>query len=188
MGTWITLLAIGAVVVLLAIRTYNSIISNRNQVQNAFGSMDAMLKQRYDLIPNLVSSVQAYVKHERSLLTELSELRTRATTDGLTPEEHAELDGRTTRALSALRVAVENYPDLKANQNFLQLQASLNDVEEKVGAARRNYNRAVTDYNTAIESFPGSLVAARMHLQRKPVFQIIEAERHAHDVTALFNA
>ena len=186
MGVWIAL-AVGAVVVLLVIWKYNSIISHRNQVDNAFGSMDAMLKQRYDLIPNLVSTVQTYVQHERGVLEELTALRTRAASADLSAEEHADLDGKTTHALSALRVAVENYPDLKANRNFLQLQASLNEVEEKVGAARRNYNRAVTDYNTAIESFPGSLMAARMHLQRKPVFEIVETERHAPDVKAVFN-
>ena len=188
MGSWIVVLVLVALAIIVPITMYNSLISYRNQVDNAFGSMDAMLKQRYDLIPNLVSSVQTYMQHERSLLTELTELRTRAVSGGLTPEEQARLDGQTTRALTALRVAVENYPDLKASQNFLQLQAALNEIEEKVGAARRNYNRVVTDYNTAIETLPRSLMAAQMRLHRKPVFEIAETERQTPDVKALFNA
>ena len=188
MGTWLAVLVVALVVVVMPIWMYNSLITNRNQVQNAFGSMDAMPKQRYDLIPNLVSAVQTYMQHERGLLNELTELRTRAASGSVSAEEHAELDNRTTRALSALRVAVENYPDLKASQNFLQLQAALNEIEEKVGAARRNYNRSVTDYNNAIETFPRSMMAASMRLQRKPVFEVAEAERQAPDVKALFRA
>ena len=169
------------------IAMYNGLVRRKNQVENAFGSLDAMLKQRYDLIPNLVSSVQQYMKHESETLTSLTELRTRAVSGTLSDTERAEVDGQMGRALSGVMVAVENYPDLKANTNFLQLQGSLNEVEEKIGAARRNYNRVVTDYNNGLEQFPSSIMASMMGYQRKAVFEATEAERASVDVKALFN-
>lgn len=186
MEALVVLAAIGVLILGAPIVMYNILIGKKNSVENAFGSMDAMLKQRYDLIPNLVSSVQQYMQHERSLLTDITELRARAVSGRLSPEEQASVDNQMTRTLGGIMVAVENYPDLKANQNFLQLQGSLNETEEKIGASRRNYNRVVTEYNNAIEMFPMSIMAGFMRLQRKPVFEITEAERQTPDVNALF--
>lgn len=175
------------IVLLIPIVMYNSLISKRNQVENAFGSMDAVLKQRYDLIPNLISSVQTYMTHEKDVLTNITELRSKAISSTASEEEKISLDGQMSKALSGLMISVENYPDLKANQNFLQLQGSLNETEEKISAARRNYNRSVTNFNNSVEMFPSNIMAGMMRLKRKQVFEIEESERAAPNVKNLFN-
>lgn len=174
-------LGIGAVLV------YNGLINKRNQVENAFGGVDVQLRKRYDLIPNLVSSVQQYMTHERSTLEELTRLRTEALQGDLPADERVKLDNQITKRLGGIMVAVEAYPDLKASGNFQQLQRSLNEVESQISAARRAYNAAVTDYNTAIESVPGNLFAGPMTLTRKEVFEIPEAQRENVDVAQLFD-
>ena len=166
---------------------YNSLVGKKNQVENVFGSVDAMLKKRYDLIPNLVSSVQNYMQHERGTLNELTELRAKALSAGLSSDEKVDLDNRLSKALGGIMVAVENYPDLKANQNFLQLQGSLNEVEEQISAARRAYNAAVTSYNNSVEMFPTNVLASMMSYKRKRVFEISEGERQNINVQDLFN-
>lgn len=182
-------LAIGVLIagVLYIVILYNSLISKKNQVQNVFASIDALLKKRYDLIPNLVATVQKYMQHERGTLTEITELRAKAISGTLSDDEKVDLDNKLTKTLGGIMVAVENYPDLKANQNFLQLQASLNEVEEQISAARRAYNAAVTDYNNAVEMFPTNILASMMNYQRKKVFEIPDAERQNVDVKDLFN-
>jgi len=184
------LLLIGIIIflVLSVVIMYNSLISKKNQVENVFGSMDAMLKKRYDLIPNLVSTVQTYMKHERGTLTEITELRAKALSGGLSSDERVDLDNKIMKSLGGIMVAVENYPDLKANQNFLQLQGSLNEVEEQISAARRAYNAAVTSYNNASEMFPTNMLASMMNYKRKQVFEISEAERKNVDVKDLFSS
>jgi len=182
-------LAIGVLIagVLYIVILYNSLISKKNQVQNVFASIDALLKKRYDLIPNLVATVQKYMQHERGTLTEITELRAKAISGTLSDDEKVDLDNKLTKTLGGIMVAVENYPDLKANQNFLQLQASLNEVEEQISAARRAYNAAVTDYNNAVEMFPTNILASMMNYQRKKVFEIPDTERQNVDVKDLFN-
>jgi len=182
-------LAIGVLIagVLYIVILYNSLISKKNQVQNVFASVDALLKKRYDLIPNLVATVQKYMQHERGTLTEITELRAKAISGTLSDDEKVDLDNKLTKTLGGIMVAVENYPDLKANQNFLQLQASLNEVEEQISAARRAYNAAVTDYNNAVEMFPTNILASMMNYQRKKVFEIPDTERQNVDVKDLFN-
>jgi len=165
---------------------YNGLISKKNQVEYAFGGMDVMLKKRYDLIPNLVSTVQQYASHERELLEKVTALRTQALQNNLSHDQKVDLDNQISGALGQIMVAVEAYPDLKANENFLQLQASLNEVEEQISAARRAYNAAVTDYNNGIEMFPSNLMAGMMHLKRKAVFEITEVERQNLNVGELF--
>ncbi len=166
---------------------YNGLINKRNQVENIFGSMDAMLKKRYDLIPNLVASAKEYMKHEQGVLTKITELRTKALDKNLTNDEKVEINNQLTSALSGMKVAVENYPDLKANQNFLQLQGSLNEVEEQISAARRAFNSAVTDLNNSVEMFPSSIIAKMMGLKRRQVFEISDTERQNVNVKNLFN-
>ena len=166
---------------------YNSLINKKNQVQNVFASIDALLKKRYDLIPNLISTVQTYMQHEKGTLTEIAQIRAKAVSGNLTDDEKVELDNKVTKALGGIMVAVENYPDLKANQNFLQLQRSLTEIEEQISAARRAYNAAVTDYNNAIEMLPTNILASIMGYQRKQVFEISQNERQNVDVKSLFD-
>ncbi len=175
-------------VLLLIVILFNSLIAKRNAVNNAFAGIDAYLKKRYDLIPNLVAAVQKNMEHERGLLNEITELRSRAISGNISDRERVELDNKISRALGAINIAVENYPDLKANTNFLQLQASLNEVEEQLSAARRAYNAAVNSYNNAVQMFPTNLVAMIMGFKARPFFEASEAERQNVNVKNLFNS
>lgn len=177
-----------AVVVIAIILMYNSLISRKNQVENIFGSVDAQLKKRYDLIPNLVATVSKYMEHEKSLFTEVTKLRSEANKPNLSEKHKMNLDTKVTSALGSIMVAVENYPELKANENVMHLQASLNEVEEQISAARRAYNQAVTDYNNAIEMFPTNFIANAMNYKAKEVFEISENERQNINVKELFNS
>lgn len=183
----IGIIIIVAVVILIPVIMYNGLIGKKNQVENVFASIDALLKKRYDLIPNLVSTVQTYMKHERGTLTEITELRAKAVSGQLSDDDKVNLDNKMSKLMGGIMVAVENYPDLKANQNFLQLQASLNEIEEQISAARRAYNAAVTAYNNAVEMFPTNIMASMMNFKRKQVFEITEKERQNVDVNDLFN-
>jgi LemA protein len=167
---------------------YNGLINKKNQVENAYSGMDAMLKKRYDLIPNLVSSVGQYMKHERETLRELTELRTKALSGNLSSNESVSLNNKIANALAGIMVAVENYPELKANESFNQLQRSLNEVEEQISASRRSFNAMVTKYNNSIEMFPTKVLAGWMNYSRKEVFVIDAAERKNVDVKSLFNS
>ncbi|MEW6534429.1 MAG: LemA family protein [Candidatus Auribacterota bacterium] len=182
---WIIIAAI-AVPVLFIIIMYNSLVGKKNKVNNTFASIDVMLKKRYDLIPNLVAAVKNYMKHEKSTLTEITELRAKAISPNISDEEKVDLDNKITGALGGIMVAVENYPDLKANQNFLQLQGAINEVEEQISAARRAYNATVTDYNNAVEMFPTNIMASMMKYKQKPFFAIPETERANVNVNQLF--
>jgi LemA protein len=178
----IIILVIGVVLVLM----YNSLVAKKNQVENIFASVDTQLKKRYDLIPNLVASVSKYMEHEKSLLEELTKLRSDANKSNLSDKQKIELDAKVSSALGSIMIAVENYPDLKANENVLHLQRSLNEVEEQIAAARRAYNQAVTDYNNALEMIPTNLMASAMGYKPKDVFVITEAERKNVNVSELF--
>ncbi|ASB49837.1 LemA family protein [Alkalitalea saponilacus] len=180
-------LAIIVVLALIVILIYNGLIRRRNEVDNAYGGMDVQLKKRYDLIPNLVSTVKQYVSHEKELLEKITELRARAVSGSLNNDEKVDLDNQISGTLKGIMVAVENYPDLKANENFLNLQRTLNEVESQISAARRAYNAAVTDYNNGIQTFPGNMMAGMMKMERKEVFLIPEVERQNVNVKDLFN-
>lgn len=186
----VAIIIVGGLVILLfiiVIGIYNSLIGKKNQVENAMGGIDVQLKKRHDLIPNLVATVKQYAEHERSLLDRVTELRTRALAGNIPEGERLQLETALSGALRSLMVSVENYPDLKANQNFLHLQASLNEIEEQISAARRTYNASVTDFNNAIEMFPSNIVAGMMGLSRKAVFEAEEVERQIPDVGQLFS-
>ena len=184
---WVAII-IGVVVILVAVFLYNSLITKKNQVTNVFGTIDALLKKRYDLLPKLISTVKAYMEHEKSLLTEITEMRTKAVSGRLSDDEQVELDNKLSKMLGGIMVAVENYPDLKANQNFLQLQRTMNEVEEQISAARRAYNAAVTAYNNAVEMFPTNLAASMMRYKLKKVFEISEEQREDVDAEKLFKS
>lgn len=174
------------VLVIIIVLIYNSLVSKKNQVENIFGSVDTLLKKRYDLIPNLVASVSRYMEHEKSLLSEVTKLRADANKPNISDTQKIALDAKISSALGSIMVAVENYPDLKANENVMHLQHSLNEIEEQISAARRAYNQAVTDYNNAIEMIPTNIVASIINYKRKDVFTITENERKNVDVKELF--
>jgi LemA protein len=182
----IALLIIIGVAALFCLIMYNSLIGKKNQVTNIFGTIDTMLKKRYDLVPNLIATVKEYMNYEKSLLVEVTELRAKAVSGNLSDVEKVGIDNKMSQALRGIMVAVENYPALKANENFLKLQGSMNEIEEQISAARRSYNSAVTDFNNAVEMPPTSLMAGMMGLKVKPVFEIPEPERGPLDAATLF--
>lgn len=184
----IILIAVIAIPLLFVIITYNRLVSMRNTARNAFANIDTMLKKRYDLIPNLVASVQQYMKHEQGTLEKVTAMRARAMSGGLSDDEKVQLDNDIRTSMRSIMVAVENYPDLKANENFLQLQRAMNEIEEQLSASRRSYNMAVTDYNTSLEVFPSNLIAGMFSFKRKDLFVIAEQERQNVDVKSLFNS
>ncbi|MEN8185790.1 MAG: LemA family protein [Bacteroidota bacterium] len=165
---------------------YNGLIRKKNEVQNAFGGMDVQLKKRYDLIPNLISTVKQYMTHEKDLLSKVTELRTQAMSGKMSNDQKVDLDNQITGAMKGIMVAVESYPDLKANTNFLNLQRTMNEVESQISASRRAYNAAVTDFNNGVQIFPNSIIAGMMKLTAKKVFEIQEVERENVDAEALF--
>ena len=173
-------------IALIAVLMYNSLVAKKNQVDNIFASVDAVLKQRYDLIPNLVASVKEYMTHERETLEKITALRSQALKSGLDSDAKMALDAKLSEAIGGLMVAVENYPTLKANENFLHLQHTMSELEEQIAAARRAYNQSITDYNNAIEMFPTNFMAGFMGLTRKNVFAIPQSERRNVDVDHLF--
>ncbi|WP_067178415.1 LemA family protein [Sulfurospirillum sp. UCH001] len=181
-----TFLIVAGLILLSIVFMYNTLISKKNQVENIFAGLDAILKKRYDLLPNLVASVKEYMVHERITLEKITELRTKGQRDTLDDSAKIALEKQLSSMLGNLMVAVENYPTLKANENFLHLQGTLNELEEQISAARRAYNQSVTDYNNAIEMFPTNFMANLMKLERKEVFSVPSSERANVDVKNLF--
>jgi LemA protein len=184
MSTSLIILLIVAIILVLM---YNSLVAKKNQVENIFGSVDTQLKKRYDLIPNLVASVSKYMEHEKGILQEVTKLRSEANKPNISDKEKINLDSKMSAALGSLMIAVEAYPELKANENVMHLQHSLNEIEEQIAAARRAYNQSVTDYNNAIEMIPTNFMARAMHYGRKDVFEIPQNERQSVSVKELFN-
>lgn len=174
--------------VLFFIFIYNGLIAKKNQAHNAFAGMDVMLKKRADLIPNLVATVRQYARHEAQTLADVTQMRAQALSPGASAAQRVEAENQLTRALGGLLVAVEAYPQLKADANFRELQASLNEVEEQISAARRSYNAAAVDLNNGIEMFPSNIVARMMGLERRTLFEIPQAQRENVNVKELFNA
>jgi len=187
MSPLLIIIAVVVVLGLIVMSMYNGLVRKKNEVANAFGGMDVQLKKRYDLIPNLISTVKQYMTHERELLTKVTELRAQAMDADLSDESKVDLDNQITHAMKGIMVAVENYPDLKANTNFLNLQRTMNEVESQISAARRAYNAAVTDFNNGVQMFPSSIIAGMMHLTTKKVFEIPDVERQNYDAKSLFN-
>ncbi|MDD2785236.1 MAG: LemA family protein [Sulfuricurvum sp.] len=181
-----TFLIVTGVAIFIIVLMYNTLISKKNQVDNIFAGLDAVLKKRYDLLPNLVATVKEYMVHERITLEKITELRSKATTSNLNSAETVALDKQLSSMLGNLMVAVENYPTLKANENFLHLQGTLNEIEEQISAARRAYNQSVTDYNNAIQMFPTNFMAGFMKLEQKELFSVPSSERQNVDVKNLF--
>lgn len=171
------------VLIVLFIFFFNSLTMKRNAVNNAFAAIDAQLKKRFDLIPNLVGAASNYMKHESETLTKIAEMRSSASSIA----EKSALDAKLTGTLRNFMVQIEAYPDLKASDSIMHLQFSLNEIEAQLAAARRNYNSVVTDYNNAIQMFPGCIFAPLMRFKKFDLFEIPPEERQNVDVNALFN-
>jgi LemA protein len=167
------IIAIGIVVLLLIwiVSVYNRLVKLRNRRQNAFADIDVQLRQRHDLIPQLVETVKGYATHEKDLLMRITEARS-AAMNASSIDDKIKAEQQLTTALQGLRVQVEAYPDLKANQNFLQLQEELSDIENKLAASRRFFNGATTEYNNGVESFPGNLIARNFGFKREMMFDL----------------
>ena len=172
---------------LFGIFFYNSLIGKKNQVTNAFSAIDVMLKKRFDLIPNLVEVVKQYTNYESETLAKIVALRTKAANGNMSDAEKAQLDSQLSSSVGGLMVNVENYPDLKANTNFINLQSTWTESEEQIAAARRSYNAAVTDYNNSIMMFPGSLFAGMLNFHPVPVLETAADERKNISAKDLFN-
>jgi LemA protein len=159
------------ILLLMAISVYNRLVRLRNNREQAFADIDVQLKQRHDLIPQLVDTVKGYMGHERGVLTEITEARSNAM-KATTINEKIAAEGRLSNALEGLKVSVEAYPDLKASQNFMDLQTEISDIENKLAAARRFFNSATKELNVAIEMFPSNLVAILFNFKRETMFEL----------------
>jgi LemA protein len=173
---WIIVGAVVLILVIWFIAAYNRFVSLRNRVEEAFSTMDVYLKKRYDLVPNLVETVKGYAKHESSTFENIVKARNMAM-GAQTMEERAQGENMLTGTLKSLFALAENYPELKANQNFLELQGQLSSIENDIMNSRKYYNAIVREFNIARESFPSVIVANMMHLEKKTMFEIEEAER-----------
>ncbi|MDM8338735.1 LemA family protein [Mediterranea massiliensis] len=185
---WILLGAVAGMAVLLVlwyVWTANNLVAKRNRVKQCRSSICVVLKQRNDLLPNLVAAVKSYMGHESEVLVRIAELRSRmsaAASEG----EQIKAGGELSSLLARLNVSIEDYPELKADGQFHRLQANIEEMELQLQAVRRTYNAAVTDYNNAIEMFPSSVVARRQHHRQEELIEIAEEERRNVDVAALF--
>jgi len=174
---FIVIAAVGAVVVLWGVGAYNAFVKMRNAVEEAFSTMDVYMKKRYDLIPNLVETVKGYAAHESGTFEKVVQARNIAQ-QATTVEEKLAAENALTGTLRSLFALAESYPDLKANQNFLDLQAQLQKVEEDIANSRKYYNAVVKEYNTKTEQFPSNFIANMFNFTRKPMFEMEnEAER-----------
>lgn len=177
----IALIVIAVIVVLLilyVIATFNSLIKLRNRTEEAFSDIETQLKRRHDLIPNLVETVKGYAAHERQTFDSVTQARTNAV-NAQGPAQQAQAEGMLGQALGRLFAVAEAYPDLKANQNFLQLQNELTDTEDKIQASRRFYNMNVRDLNIKIQQFPSNIIAGMAHITEHEFFEIENEEEKA---------
>lgn len=175
-----TTIAIIAIVLFYFIAVYNGLVARRNQVREAWATVDTQLKRRYDLIPNLVETVQGAAKHEKETLSAVTNARNAAM--AANGPSSADAQNKLTETLKSLFAVAENYPDLKANQNFLELQRELTDTETKIQATRQFYNTVVMGLNTQIEQFPSNIVARMFGIMPEKMFEIEESERVAPKV------
>lgn len=172
----IIILIIVAVVLVVGVAYFNKFVQLRTRTEEAWADIDVQLKRRYDLIPNLIETVKGYAAHEKETFERVTEARTKAMAAG-TIDEQAGAENMLTGALKSLFAVSENYPDLKANENFLELQRELTDTENKIQAARRFYNTNVRDLNISVESFPSNVIAKTFSFGKKEFFELDESEK-----------
>jgi LemA protein len=177
------LLAIVVLVLLWVAASYNGFISRVNRTKESLADIDVQLKRRYDLIPNLVETVKGYAAHESGVFQEVTEARTAAMQTNATGtlEQKSQAENQLSGTLKSLFAVSEAYPDLKANQGFLDLQRELADTEDKIQAARRFYNSNVQELNTAIQQFPGNIIASNFHISQMELFQLGDADAAAKE-------
>lgn len=171
------LLGLIAVAVIILITIYNRLVALRQNRKNAFADIDVQLKLRCDLVPNLVETVKGYAAHEKGLLENVTKARSQAMVAGSNVQDRSKAESALSGALINLMAVAENYPDLKANQNFLQLQTELADIDNKIAAARRFFNSATGEYNTSIEQFPALIVARMFTFLPETFFELTVDER-----------
>ena len=176
--TLVIIIAIIAAVIFSVIGIYNNLVKLRNNRENAFADIDVQLKQRYDLVPQLVATVKGYASHEKELLESITAARS-AAANAASIDEKIRADQQLTSALAGLKVQVEAYPDLKANQNFLQLQGELSDIENKLAAVRRYFNSATRELNNAVQTFPGNIFAGIFGFKKEAMYEIEASQRAA---------
>ncbi|MCH4148681.1 MAG: LemA family protein [Prevotella sp.] len=179
-----TLIIILVVVIVLlivwAISIYNNLVKLRNNRENAFANIDVQLNQRHDLVPQLVETVKGYAAHEKEVFEKVTAARS-AALGANTIDEKIQAENALTSALSGLKVSVEAYPELKANQNFLQLQGELSDIENKLAAVRRFFNSATKELNNAVQTFPSNIFANMFGFKKEPMFEVPQEERSSYE-------
>ncbi len=182
----IIIVVVGVIIVLSIISPlviYNSLIRGRNTCTESWSNVDTELKRRYDLIPNLVETVKGYAKHERETLEQVTQARSAAVANTGSPESQAKDENVLVKSLRQLLAVAENYPDLKASKNFLDLQHELTNTEDRIQRARRFYNGNVRDYNNRVEMFPSNMIARAAHCEKREFFEIENViERQAPEV------
>jgi LemA protein len=176
MNVWIIVGIIVIIILLWIVGAYNSLVSLRNRVKDQWAQIDVQLKRRFDLIPNLVETVKGYAKHESETLENVVKARN-TYMSATTPDDKMKANGELTQAISKLFALSESYPDLKANQNFIDLQNQLNDTENKIASARQFYNDTVLQYNNKVETFPNNIVANLFHFVKEAFFEANDTER-----------
>ena len=181
---WIALIILIAVIAFV-IATYNGLVVARQKVKNAWSQIDVQLQRRFDLIPNFVETVKGYMAHEKETLEKVTELRT-SWTNATTVDEKAELNNQLSGTLKTIMAVSENYPDLKANQNFLEMQEELRNTENKISFSRQFYNDSVTMYNTKLEVFPSNLIAGWFKFTAESLFAA-ESDEARKNVKVDFN-
>ncbi len=167
---WILLIIIVAIIIAI-IAIYNSLVTLRQRVKNAWSQIDVQLQRRFDLIPNLVETVKGYMEHESDVLTKVTELRS-SWANAKTVDEKAKLDNQLSESLKTIMAVAEGYPDLKANQNFSELQTELTNTENKISYSRQFYNDTVTRYNTKLELFPSNIIASIFNFKVEDLFEV----------------
>lgn len=178
------ILAIGALIIIWLVASYNGFVSRVNRAKEAWADIDVQLKRRYDLVPNLVETVKGYASHESAAFENVTKARAAAMGATGAPDK-AKAENALAGTLKTLFAVAEAYPDLKANQNFLELQRELSDTEDKIQASRRFYNTTVRDLNTAIESFPGNVIASSFHFSKMDLFELADADAAARKPVAV---
>lgn len=172
-------------IIIAIISTYNSLVQSRNKVRNSWSQIEVQLQRRFDLIPNLVETVKGYMKHEEETLTKVTELRT-SWAKASSINEKADLDNKLSGVLKTIMAVSENYPDLKANQNFMNLEQELKETENKISYARQFYNDSVTIYNTKTETIPTNIIASLFGFKAEELFKV-DSEEAKHNVKVDFN-
>ena len=180
--TLIIILVVVAILVIGCISIYNTLVKLRNNRENAFANIDVQLKQRHDLIPQLVATVKGYAAHEKSVLENVTAARA-AAMNATSINDKIQAENQLTSALAGLKVSLEAYPDLKANQNFLQLQGEISDIENKLAASRRFFNSATKELNNAVQTFPSNIFANMFGFHTEPMFEVPKEERATYDKT-----